>query len=108
MINYLLRLIKIALVVTVGVGGGIGLLVFVIVTAGHLTGKGDQHAIQYGLMAGMVIGLIVTTLFFCVMMPLDLLFRWTSERTNVGWFQKTGPLRLSASLTQYSWCQERA
>ena len=71
MINYFLRLLKIALISTIGFGGGIGLLAFIIV----ITSKGPAHAVQYALTAGIVIGLIVTTLFFCVMMPLDILFR---------------------------------
>jgi hypothetical protein len=81
MIKYLLRLLKIALVSTFGIGGGAGLLVFVI----FLAGKGDQHAWLYGLTAGTVVGLICTGLFLCVMMPLDLLFRWSiaaSSKTN--------------------------
>jgi len=72
MLNYLLRLVKIALISTFGFGGGIGMLVFIII----LTSKHDEHAAQYGLTAGVVIGLIFTVLFFCVFMPLDLLLRF--------------------------------
>ena len=72
MIDYILRLLKIALVSTFGFGGGIGLLVFIIV----MTTKGNEHAASYGLTAGILFGLIFTTLNFCVMMPLDLLSRF--------------------------------
>ena len=78
MINYLLRLLKIALVTTLGVGGGTGLLVFVII----LASKGDQQAGQLGLIAGAIIGLGCTTLILCVLMPLDLLFRWSIARNS--------------------------
>lgn len=71
MLNYLLRLLRIALVSTLGFGGGVGLLVFIVV----MTSKGPEHAAQYGLIAGGVIGIIFTILFFCVMMPLDLIAR---------------------------------
>ena len=79
MINYLLRLLKIALVTTLGVGGGAGLLVFVVI----LTSKGDhQHASQFGLIAGTLIGLGCTAIILCVLMPLDLVFRWSIARTS--------------------------
>lgn len=78
MIKYLLRLFIVVLISTLGVGGGIGLLIFVIV----LAGKGDQHAAQYGMMGGTIAGLIFTALFFCVMLPIDLLFRWSIARSS--------------------------
>lgn len=78
MIKYLFRLCTIALVSTLGVGGGVGLLVFIVV----LAGKGDQHAWQYGLITGAITGLISTAVFFGIMMPLDLLFRWSVARNR--------------------------
>ena len=77
MIKYLLRLFLVVLVSTLGVGGGVGLLIFVII----LMTKGDQQvARQYGLSGGAIAGLIFTVLFFCVMLPIDLLFRWSIAR----------------------------
>ncbi len=79
MSNYLLRLLKIALISTLGFGGGIGLLVFIIV----MTSKGNSaHAGEYALIAGGVIGIIFTVLFFCVFMPLDLLFRLSIAKSS--------------------------
>jgi hypothetical protein len=78
MIKYLLRLFVAVLVSTLGVGGGVGLLVFIL----FLAGKGDQHAAQYGLTAGAIVGLISATSFLCIMMPLDLLFRWSIARSS--------------------------
>ncbi len=78
MTKYILRLFRIALVSTLGFGGGIGLLVFIIV----MTSKGNEHAAGYGLTAGILFGLIFTTLFFCVMMPLDLLSRFFVARSS--------------------------
>ncbi len=78
MTKYLLRLVRIALVSTLGFGGGIGFLVFLII----MTTKGREHAGQYGLTAGIIIGLIFTTLFFCVMMPLDLFFRFFAAKSS--------------------------
>jgi hypothetical protein len=76
MTKYFTRLLKIALVSTFGFGGGVGLLVFIIV----MTTKGNDHAAEYGLTAGIVIGVIFTVLVFCVMMPLDLLSRFFIAR----------------------------
>ncbi len=80
MTKYLLRIFKISLVSTFGFGGGIGLLVFIIV----MTTKGNEHAVAYGLTAGIVFGLIFTTLFFCVMMPLDVLSRFLLTKSSKG------------------------
>jgi hypothetical protein len=60
-----------ALVSTLGFGGGVGLLVFIFV----MTTKGNEHALSYGLAAGAVFGTIFTVFMLCVMMPLDLLSR---------------------------------
>src|SRR5579872_2458362 len=76
MIRYFLRLLMGVLVSTLGVGGGAGLLVFLV----FLVGKGDQHAPQYGLNVGVIAGFASAALFLCIMMPLDLLFRWSAAR----------------------------
>lgn len=51
-----------------GFGGGVGLLVFIVT----LVIKGDQHAFQYGLNAGLLIGGIFSILLVGVLLPLDL------------------------------------
>lgn len=78
MIQYLMRLLRIALISTLGFGGGIGFFVFLII----MTSKGREHAVQYGLTAGIVIGLIFTTFYFCVFMPLNLLFRIFAAKSS--------------------------
>ena len=76
MAHYLSRLLMAALVTTLGVGGGAGLLVFII----FLVGKGDQHAGQYALTVGAVVGIGFASFFLGVMMPLDLMLRWSVVR----------------------------
>lgn len=68
---YFIRLLRIAIVSTLGFGGGIGLLVFIFI----ITTKGNEHAAEYGAIAGSLFGILFTALVFCVMMPLDLLLR---------------------------------
>ena len=76
MAHYLSRLLMAALVSSLGVGGGASLLVLII----FLVGKGDQHAVQYAITVGTVIGVVFSALFLGVMMPLDLIFRWSVMR----------------------------
>ena len=52
MASYLLRVFRAALVSSLGLGGGIGLLIMIIV----LTNKNEPNAFHYGLMAGLTIG----------------------------------------------------
>jgi hypothetical protein len=73
MVKYFFRLLTAILVATLGIGGGLGMLVFII----FLAGKGDQHASQYGLTVGLGVGLVSAAVTIFIMMPLDLLFRWS-------------------------------
>jgi hypothetical protein len=68
MTRYLLRVFRAALVSSLGVGGGIGLLIMIIV----LTNKNEPNAFHYGLMAGLTIGGIFALFTIAVLLPLDL------------------------------------
>jgi hypothetical protein len=76
MAHYLSRLFTAALVSSLGVGGGAGLLVFIVL----LIGKGNQHAIEYALVVGGTVGLVFSAIILGIMMPLDLMIRWSLVR----------------------------
>src|ERR1700677_1449851 len=66
--RYLLRVLKAMLVSSLGIGGGVGLLVLIFV----LTNKNEPNAFHYGLVAGLVFGLIFAVFMVAVLLPLDL------------------------------------
>jgi hypothetical protein len=66
--RYLLRVLKAMLVSSLGIGGGVGLLVLIFV----LTNKNEPNAFHYGLVAGLVFGLIAAVFMVAVLLPLDL------------------------------------
>lgn len=68
MARYFARVIRALVVSTLGVGGGVGLLIFVIV----LTQTRMPDAFRFALTAGMIIGLIFAVLMLAVFLPLDL------------------------------------
>jgi hypothetical protein len=68
MIRYLLRVIRAMLASSLGLGGGVALLVLIFV----LTNKNDPNALQYGLWAGLVFGIIFAVFLVAIFIPLDL------------------------------------
>jgi hypothetical protein len=66
--RYFARIVRALIVSTLGFGGGVALMVLIVT----LVFKGDQHAFQYGLNAGLLIGGIFAVLLVCVLLPLDL------------------------------------
>lgn len=67
--RYFARIVRALIVTTLGVGGGVGLFVFIFcIVTGHQAVAG-----KYGLNAGLVIGLCVSVLFVCVLLPRDLI-----------------------------------
>lgn len=78
MSRYIARIIRALIVSCIGFGGGVGLMVFI----GALVMKGDQHAFQYGLKAGLLLGGIFAVLLVCVMLPLDLTARLFLSKTG--------------------------
>src|SRR3990167_6148252 len=96
MARYLARIVRALIVSLLGFGGGVGLLVLIVT----LVIKGDQHAFQYGLNAGLLIGGIFATLLVGVLLPLDLTARlflsqgkykelWELEQTREVVFEGT-------------------
>jgi hypothetical protein len=69
--QYLARIVRAVIVSVLGFGGGTGLMVFIIA----LVLKGNQHALQYGLNAGLIIGGIFAIFLIGVLLPLDLTSR---------------------------------
>ncbi len=67
--RYFARIVRALIVTTLGVGGGVGLCVFIFcVVTGHQADAG-----RHSLYAGFVIGLCVAVLFVCVLLPRDLI-----------------------------------
>jgi hypothetical protein len=66
--RYVARIIRALVVSSLGFGGGIGLLVCIAV----LCLKGNQHAFEYGLNAGLLFGGIFAAMLVGVMLPMDL------------------------------------
>lgn len=65
--RYFARIIRALIISTLGFGGGVALMVLIVLVL-----KGDQHAFQYSLNAGLVIGGTFALLLVCVLLPLDL------------------------------------
>lgn len=68
MSRYFGRVMRALIVSCLGFGGGIGLLVMIIA----LVFKGDAHAFQYGINAGLAIGIVFAVLLLGVLLPMDL------------------------------------
>lgn len=68
MSRYFGRVMRALIVSCLGFGGGIGLLVMIIA----LVFKGDPHAFQYGINAGLAIGSVFAVLLLGVLLPMDL------------------------------------
>ena len=66
--KYLLQILKAILVSSLGVGGGVGLLLMIFV----LTNRSDPNAFKYGMTAGLAIGIIFALFLVAVLIPLDL------------------------------------
>jgi len=65
--RYFARIVRALVISLLGFGGGIGLMVFIIA----LIFGGGQHAVQYGLQAGTIIGGIFAVMLVGVFLPLD-------------------------------------
>ena len=68
MLDYLLRVMRAMLVTSLGVGGGIGLLVLIVV----LTTKNEPNAFKYGITVGLLLGGMFALFMVAVLLPLDL------------------------------------
>jgi hypothetical protein len=66
--RYFGRVVRALIVSLFGFGGGVGLMVFIVT----LVLKGDQHAFEYGLKAGIFCGMVFSVLLVGVLLPLDL------------------------------------
>ena len=100
--RYFARIVRALIISCIGFGGGTGLMVFI----AALVLKGDQHAFQFGLNAGLLIGGIFAVLLVGVLLPLDItahLFHakgrynelWELEQSREMIFE--GPLRDAVS-----------
>lgn len=84
MFEYILRLVRVALVTMLGFGGGVALLLFIFI----VVIKGDQNAAQSALKAGLLLGIAFSLILTCVMVLLDLtarLFIAKGVTTNTFW-----------------------
>src|SRR5262249_6239263 len=66
--RYFARIVRALIISLFGFGGGVGLLVVIVA----LVLKGDQHAFEYGLKAGTLVGIVFSVLLVGVLLPLDL------------------------------------
>lgn len=78
MARYVARVIRALIVGTLGVGGGVGLLIIIL----FLTLKGDQNAFEYGVKWGMEIGIVFAVLMVGVLLPLDLSMHLSRAKTG--------------------------
>lgn len=65
--RYFARIVRAMVVSTLGVGGGVALLVIIF----FLTLKGDQNAFEIGVRSGMSLGIVFAVFFVAVLLPLD-------------------------------------
>lgn len=65
--RYFARIVRAIIVSTLGVGGGVALLVIIF----FLTLKGDQNAFEVGVRSGMSLGIVFAIFFVAVLLPLD-------------------------------------
>lgn len=68
MLSYINRVVRALLVSSLGVGGGIGLLIMIIV----LTTRNEPNAFKWGLTVGLLLGGIFAAFTLAVLLPLDL------------------------------------
>lgn len=68
MARYFARIIRAIIVSTLGVGGGVGLMVFIVM----VVTKNYPKAFEFGLQAGLIVGLIFGLVVVAVLLPMDL------------------------------------
>jgi hypothetical protein len=99
MVEYLRRLVRVALVSTLGFGGGVALLVFIFI----VVIKGEQNAALSALKAGLLLGIAFSLILTCVMVFLDLTARLFIAKgvTNTFWdLEQTREVVFNGSVKQ--------
>jgi hypothetical protein len=66
--RYFARIIRAIIVSTLGVGGGVGLMVFIVM----VVTQNYPRAFQFGVQAGLIVGLLFGLIVVAVLLPMDL------------------------------------
>jgi hypothetical protein len=105
--RYVARIIRALIVSSLGFGGGVGLLVFI----ATLCLKGDQHAFEFGLNAGLLFGGIFAAMLVGVMLPMDLsahLFLSKGRYAELWELEQTRELQIDGSIREITGLVRRA
>lgn len=99
MSRYFGRVMRALIVSCLGFGGGIGLLVMIV----FLVFKGDAHAFQYGINAGLAIGSVFAVLLLGVLLPMDLtahMFAGKNYHAEIWELEQRRDIELKGSLPE--------